>query len=344
MASKAKKLPASFAFQRSFNITDGAFCDVADNGLESALPVIEHGIRATQNVSAKKAVEATEREVANIQVTQSAKTQGSKFNVSFHLRGIDIRKSLHSCNGDTGPQIRSEVEDFIERVINSNALNTIADRMIRNCANGRWLWRNRTIAKTITIAIENLAAFDALGVPMHDFNNFSDDELACAGVLAKGLRGDTSESIEVVATIDTGMEGCSEVYPSQVYVSNKPTGFARPLYKLRNSWLESNEKRWDGFNVVGQAALRDHKISNAIKTIDTWYEGYADEQRIISIEPCGANLEMMKFYRPEGTSQSAFSLFADLNNVDPDTDDGLYCTAMLLRGGVMGVADKDAKN
>ena len=41
----------------------------------------------------------------------------------------------------------------------------------------------------------------------------------------------------------------------------------------------------------------------------------------------------MQFFRPKKTS--AFSMFARLNEIDPDTDEGKFCIAMMLRGGVL---------
>ena len=48
---------------------------------------------------------------------------------------------------------RDSVAGFIERAKTSDGLNDVAARFARNIANGRWLWRNRTIARQITVRV-----------------------------------------------------------------------------------------------------------------------------------------------------------------------------------------------
>ena len=42
---------------------------------------------------------------------------------------------------------------------------------------------------------------------------------------------------------------------------------------------------------MGQAALRDQKIGNALRTIDTWYPAYEERRVPLPVEPNGASLD-----------------------------------------------------
>lgn len=341
-----KKLPGVLAFQRSFVVTDAAMYNDID-GTETPLLVLEHGIRATQNVAASSDANKGdgERDVSQIQVTQTARLddQASAMLVRFGLRMTDIRQALHSCAGQDDDIVRESINAFIDRAVASSCPDEIAARIARNIANGRWLWRNRLMASAISISVsaddKEIANFDALTMSLNSFGDPSPDELKVAKILADGLRGNRDTGIQVQARVDFGVRGSVEVFPSQNYVENKPKGFARPLYKLTGVVRRESPKN-DGFTIVGQAALRDQKISNALKTIDTWYPDFEDEGRVIAIEPNGANISSAKFYRPGTGKSSAFSIFRRLDDIEPDTPDGLYALSVMLRGGVMGESDK----
>ena len=83
---------------------------------------------------------------------------------------------------------------------------------------------------------------------------------------------------------------------------------------------------------MGHAALRDQKISNALRTIDTWYPAYAEYGRPLPVEPNGASLEAQEFFRDKKTS--AFEFARRLNTLDPTSPDGMFMIASLIRGGV----------
>jgi CRISPR-associated protein Csy3 len=351
-ATTFAKTPWSFSFSRTMLVTDGAFFNLIDDTYQGRpVAVVRHGIRATQNVSGDaskspatgNAKDDSERGVAYVQITESAKLDpnASALVVTFDIRMLDLAKGLHSCAGDT-PEIsraaRESVTHFVERAKGSHGLEEVSRRIARNIANGSFLWRNRVIASEVTVDVLRAGAlcatFDALKVPLTTFGDYSDAELKVAAVLAAGMRGDLTASLSVRATVKFGVSGAVEVFPSQGYIENKPKGFARPLYKLNvrampRGNIEPNV-------VVGEAALRDAKISNRLKTIDTWYPGFDTHRQPLPVEPMGASLDAMTFFR-NGPSSSAFSMFARLNVIDPDSDDGMFCIATMVRGGVLGM-------
>lgn len=57
------------------------------------------------------------------------------------------------------------------------------------------------------------------------------------------------------------------------------------------------------------------------------------------MEPNGANLEAQRFFR-NGKKVSAFDLVKQLNLLDPNSPDGMFVTASLIRGGVFSKGSK----
>lgn len=355
-APEFKKLPGVLSFQRGLVITDAPFFNVLSDG-QSPVMVVRHGIRGTQNVNkngdAEKSTAASAKraEVSNIQTTDTAKLDehAQALAVRFGLRCLDLDNVLFACapsstdKDDDVRNYRDSVRNFVERAKQSAGLDEVAARFARNIANGRWLWRNRTIARGVRVDVartnadgysELLASFDAFAVPLNHFDTISDDERRVAAVLADGLRGDDDAGLRIEARVDFGVAGAIEVFPSQNYVEDKPRGFARPLYCLgtpertaRSSGMEFASTR-----TMGHAALRDQKIGNALRTIDTWYPRYSEYGRPLPVEPNGASLEAQEFFRDKKTS--AFEFARRLNTLDPASPEGMFMIASLIRGGV----------
>lgn len=344
------KAPPVFSFQRGMLVTDGAFFNnISGQYLDHPLSVIRHGIRGTQNVNeaGDTAKAGVARDPSNIQQTETAKTEHGSDGmvVTFGLRMLDLDHALFACAAETVDitnAVRASVQGFVRRAKASLGLEEISRRIARNVANGSWLWRNRVTASTVRVEAWHgdtlVAAFDALATPTHHFDDYTADERALAEILAKGLRGDVRASIEVRAYVSFGVTGGVEVFPSQAYVENKPKGFARPLYKIN---LTGGRKQDDmGVAILGQAALRDQKISNRLRCMDTWYPGFDQVKRPIPVEPNGANLEFMQFFRGSRKTGSAFDMLTRLNKIDPDSEEGMFCIAILMRGGVFGEGKK----
>lgn len=350
MSQVFKKLPGSLSLQRGSIISDGAFYNYFDNGNIEPLYVLHHGIRGTQNVAGNKEKGAAlgnskAREVSNIQQTESAKlAPDAKLLVKFNIRFIDLSAILFACatgkNSDVDVgAFREAFHSFIEKAKDSDGLQDVARRYVRNIVNGRWLWRNRIIAENIVINVfeENGAAkaeqpkhtFNALDISFNHFDDFTEAEIKLADVLVKGMQGDRATNLSIEAIVDFGMGGI-EVFPSQNYLEDKPKGFSRSLYKISNEKLQ---RQATNTQLLGQAALRDQKIGNAIRTIDTWYPDFAITQKIIPVEPNGANLDAQEFFRIKDKS-SAFDLMKKLAELDPNSDDGKFLLACIIRGGV----------
>lgn len=346
-----KKLPGVLSFQRCFNVSDGEMLNLMPDGQTQPVEVVRHGIRGTQNVAdgSGKTAKGGERNVSNIQVTETAKLNPSAqaLVVQFGFRAFDLDKALCACaSSDTELMqgMRESITSFIQRAKSGEAVNSIAKRLARNIANGRWLWRNRISAARISTTVRSgdhtVASFDSLAVPLNHFEEISQTEDSVARVIADGLQGNSLAGLRISAELSFNIAGAVEVFPSQNYVENKPTGFARPLYKMGGSMRPPLDKE-GGFNVVGYAGVRDQKISNALRTIDTWYADYGVLKRPIAVEPMGASLDLMAFKRE--TTTGAFHLLRRLNQIDPHSPEGLFVLACMIRGGVFSESDKPGK-
>ncbi|WP_151980973.1 type I-F CRISPR-associated protein Csy3 [Acinetobacter guerrae] len=344
-----KKLPGSLSLQRGTVVSDGAFFNLFDEGKQEPLHVMYHGIRGTQNVAGNKEKGAATgnslaREVTNIQLTESAKLQPeAKLLVKWDFRFIDLSYVLFASASKAGADkseehhFRQAFLSFVDRAKQSAGLKEVVRRYVRNIVNGRWLWRNRIVAESISIEViaqeyPEIFKFDALSYNLKSFEDSSEHELKLVDILLQGLTGEsTSAGIHIEATVDFGMGGV-EVFPSQNYLEDKPKGFSRSLYQLNpvKPQRNANDNQY-----LGQAALRDQKIGNALRTIDTWYPLFNEnDQKPIAVEPNGANLEGQIFYRVGKDKVSAFDILKEVDELDPNSEKGMFLIACLIRGGV----------
>jgi len=344
-----KKLPGSLSLQRGTVVSDGAFFNLFDDGRQEALHVMYHGIRGTQNVAGNKEKGAATgnslaREVTNIQLTESAKLQpNAKLLVKWDFRFIDLSyvlfASASKASADKSEEynFRQAFLSFVDRAKQSDGLKEVIRRYIRNIVNGRWLWRNRIVAESINIQVTAQDypvkfSFDALSYHLKSFENPSEQEQKLADILLKGITGEsTNAALHIEAIVDFGMGGV-EVFPSQNYLEDKPKGFSRSLYQLtpKKPDHKANDNQY-----LGQAALRDQKIGNALRTIDTWYPQFEEnDKKPIAVEPNGANLEGQIFYRVGKDKVSAFDILKEVDELDPNSEKGMFLIACLIRGGV----------
>lgn len=347
-----KKLPGSLALQRGTILSDAAFYHLHEDGKEEVLKVMQHGIRGTQNVAGNKAKttgNSAAREVTNIQTTQSAKLfPNAKLLVKWDLRFIDLDHILFATASKAGSNkedeqaFRQAFKAFVEKAKISDGLKEVARRYARNIVNGRWLWRNRVIAEDIQIQVSTtpnkqqepviVGSFEALHFDLKSFSDVSDTEQKIADIIVDGMTGNRSANLHIRAILDFGANGV-EVFPSQNYLEDKPKGFSRSLYQINP--IKAEYKATDN-QFLGQAGIRDQKIGNALRTIDTWYPKFIEnDSRPIPVEPNGANLEEQDFFRiVKGEKVSAFDILKEIATLDPNSDKGMFLIACLVRGGV----------
>jgi CRISPR-associated protein Csy3 len=351
-----KKLPGVLAFKRAHIISDAQLFSRLADGSDQPVAVIRHGIRGTQNFNNIKGDEKENKAVTNsnqpltfVQTTETAKLHphAEALVLRFGLAMLDLSDALDSCvaaEKEVGRNMRASVDDFIARAKQSEGIFKVALRYAHNIANGRWVWRNRAIADSIEIEVarrdgQSLAKFSALQIAFNHFDDPSEQERQVARELASQMKGESLHGLSVTAIIKPRVAGNIEVYPSQNFPTEKTKNFSRPLYKLGHPEPVKKDQVQDTLH-MGYAALRDQKIFNAIRTIDTWYPAFEETGLPIPIEPLGASLSQQEFYR--SGKYSSFEMFKRLGQIDPDSDEGLFCIAALDRGGVYGEKGKES--
>lgn len=351
------KIPDVLSFQRGTIVTDGLMSSITidKEGNEKKLPikVIRHGIRGV-NSHAKK------DNFSNIQQTESAKTHSNALGlaIDFSYKTIPAKDLLFSCSDQV---FRDSLNKFIDQFFTrgNQEFEEVCRRYARNILNGRWLWRNRILGEMFISVEVGTRKFTSTGSRLNDFENYTDDEIGLANAIATGFLSNNylMTPLKVEGRVLFGFTGDVEVFPSQNMVGNKPKGFARSLYKVdmpSRKELQSimNSSTKGGADAgefmadiieMGRAAIRDQKIGNAIRTIDTWYSKFSGIP--IPVEPNGANLEANQAFRDsKKLGDSANDIMRKMDSLVPTTEfqpEAAFLIAILIRGGVFSEKDKD---
>ncbi|SUB82181.1 CRISPR type I-F/YPEST-associated protein Csy3 [Pragia fontium] len=141
-----------------------------------------------------------------------------------------------------------------------------------------------------------------------------------ASWIKQGLSGEKFVllHIETYAKVGSGQE----VYPSQELILDKGRK-SKTLYQIDEA-----------------AAMHSQKISNALRTIDTWYP---DAQFPIAVEPYGSVTSMGTAFRQPKAKADFYTLFDAwvLKDQELTLEQRHYVAAILIRGGVFGESGKE---
>lgn len=249
--------------------------------------------------------------------------------VRFTLRVLGGAGTPSACNeADYGMKLLQTVQSYVA----ANGFAELAARFAHNLANGRFLWRNRVGAEQVQVQIAHkvggatakIWTFDALQVSLRSFEVPSGPLADVAALIAQGLSGDRHVLLEVTAFARLGAG--QEVFPSQELILDRGRG----------------DKSKTLYDVNQVAAIHSQKIGNAVRTIDTWYDG-ANEQGPIAVEPYGSVTTQGKANRQPKNKDDFFSLLDNwlLKDKVPALDQQHFVMATLIRGGVFGDSGKD---
>ena len=218
--------------------------------------------------------------------------------VSFTLRVLGGTGTPSACNN---ADYQRALVGTVQAYVATHGFAELARRYAANLANGRFLWRNRLGAEQIEVQVARLVdgqpettwTFDALSLSLRDFDaaeSAAPGLKPLADVLALGLAGQGHVLLQVTAFVRVGAG--QEVYPSQELILDKDkAGKSKTLY-----------------TVNGVAGMHSQKLGNAIRTIDTWYSGAADNGPI-AVEPYGSVTTQGKAYRQPKQKEDFYTLF-----------------------------------
>ncbi|AGX88281.1 type I-F CRISPR-associated protein Csy3 [Candidatus Symbiobacter mobilis] len=251
--------------------------------------------------------------------------------VSFTLRVLGGTGTPSACNNADYQRV---LVDTVNGYVATHGFAELARRYAANLANGRFLWRNRLGAEQIEVQVARLVdgraantwTFDALAHSLRGFDapeTMHPDLGAVSTLLAQGLAGKSHVLLQVTAFVRMGSG--QEVYPSQELILDK----------------DKANKSKTLYTVNGIAGMHSQKLGNAIRTIDTWYTGAADNGPI-AVEPYGSVTTQGKAYRQPKQKEDFYTLLDNwvTKGQAPALEQQHFVVATLIRGGVFGDTDK----
>jgi CRISPR-associated protein Csy3 len=249
--------------------------------------------------------------------------------MQFTLRVLGGAGTPSACNSAAYQvKLLTTVQGYAQQ----HGFGELARRYAANLANGRFLWRNRVGAEQVEVAVEQLKdgnaastwTFDALALSTRSMEAAQDNAKGLAELsqaIATGLSGSAHVLLRVTAFVRQGAG--QEVFPSQELILDKGSaGKSKTLYQVNSV-----------------AAIHSQKVGNAIRTIDTWYEG-AEELGPIAVEPYGSVTTQGKAYRQPKQKLDFYTLLDNwlLKDQVPPVEQQHFVMAVLIRGGVFGDA------
>ena len=255
--------------------------------------------------------------------------QADTLKVQFTLRVLGGAGTPSACNS---APYQAKLLATVQGYVQQHGFAELAQRYAANLANGRFLWRNRVGAESVEVQVAQMQdgkainswSFDALTLNTRALAAINTEvkelgELAQA--ITTGLAGTRHVLLQVTAFVRQGAG--QEVFPSQELILDKGSaGKSKTLYQ-----------------VGGVAAIHSQKIGNAIRTIDTWYEG-AGDLGPIAVEPYGSVTTQGKAYRQPKQKMDFYTLLDNwlLKDQVPPVEQQHFVMAVLIRGGVFGDA------
>lgn len=335
--TKKETVASVLAFEKKLVVSDGYLYGTNwEKRQDVAVPLslAEKSVRGTISNRLKPAVQNdplklnAEVEKPNLQRVDACALPINQdtLKLTFSIKVLSGIEKPSACNN---AEFSKKYAQVAAAYIKKTGFRELARRYAINIANGRYLWRNRLGAEKIEVHVrtdEQQWIFDAYTFSLKNFAE-NDAVNGLADLIAAALSGERLYlllEVEVYALIGKGQE----VYPSEELVFDKGRGDKSKIL----------------YQVNGIAAMHSQKLSNALRTIDTWYPGFASENvGPIAIEPYGAVTNLGKAYRTPKDKVDFYTLFDRYAMGEalehPEEED--YVMAVLVRGGVFGQSGKE---
>ena len=278
-------------------------------------------------------------ETPNLQTVDVAAlpAEADTLKVQFTLRVLGGAGTPSACNSAA---YRAKLLATVQGYVQQHGFGELARRYAANLANGRFLWRNRMGAEQVEVTVEHMQngqakktwSFNALALntrALAAINHEAEGLTELGQTIADGLAGTQHVLLRVTALVRQGAG--QEVFPSQELILDQKA------QKTDDGTLVKKSKTL--YHVDGVAAIHSQKIGNAIRTIDTWYEG-AEELGPIAVEPYGSVTTQGKAYRQPKQKLDFYTLLDNwlLKDQAPPLEQQHFVMAVLIRGGVFGDA------
>ncbi len=337
MKKTKENTPSVLAFEKKLVPSDGVmFGTTWEKRHEEATPLklIEKSVRGVISNRLKPTQDADEEtKKPNLQTVDNCalKADQDTLKLNFTLKVLSGVETPSACDNKI---FRDSYTNVAKRYIEAEGFNTLAKRYAINTANGRFLWRNRVGVDALEVEVKTIGeestswTFGADdNIPLNDFTIENDKINALANQIALALSGKKDYLLlDITAYAKVGK--AQDIYPSEEMVLDKNNNQSKKSKIL--------------YHVNEQAAMHSQKIGNALRTIDTWYPDYTENNyKPIAIETYGSVTNLGIAYRKD-KKVNFYNLF-DLYARDeplPSKDDEHYVMAVLVRGGVFGESTK----
>jgi len=323
------------SFEKKLVSSDGYFYGTRwENRLKEASPLklIVKSVRGTisnrlkpalQNNPIKINAEVEKPNLQRVDVCSLDENQDT-LKLCFTLKILGDIAKPSACNCE---KFKKSYVQAVKQYIEQEGFSELAKRYAINIANARFLWRNRVGAENIEVIVNaekdnKKWEFNAKQYGLSDFTVDDAQINELADYIAKALSGNSEYlflKIEAYAKVGYAQE----VYPSEELVLDKGKGKGKKSKVL--------------YSINEIAAMHSQKISNALRTIDTWYPDFdAAEIGPIAVEVYGAVTNLGKAYRtPKHDFYTLFDHFATGGKL-ANKEQEHYVMAVLVRGGVFG--------
>ena len=339
MAKTELKTASVLAFERVLDISDASFWQKDSQNADSQASIVtvqEKSVRGTISNRLKNAVANdpakldAETQKANLQRVDSSSLDESNDTLiaKFTCKVLQFTGKPNVCNDQDYQQaLLAVVADYQQ----SQGVSELAKRYATNIVNARWLWRNRVGAEKITVTVrfnQQTLTFNAKDFTLNEFNADDKNLAQLAQWIEQGLTGQAFVILSIEAQAHVGYG--QEVYPSQELILDTGSKKSKVLYRV-------------GDITKNHAGMHSQKVSNAIRTIDTWYPEYEDNHFPIAIEPYGAVTTLGKAFRQPKQGKDFYNLFDKwvLKGEKPEVSQQHYVMGVLIRGGVFGESGKE---
>jgi CRISPR-associated protein Csy3 len=340
--AKKDNIASVLAFEKKLVSSDGYLYGTTWGNKESSTPLalVEKSVRGTISNRLKAAVKNdpakldAEVEKANLQRVDACALSPEQDTLKLHftLKVLGGITEPSACNNSA---FKQSYKTAAKTYIKEQAFTELAKRYATNIANARFLWRNRVGAEQIEVHVNALNknnqqswVFDATELSTRHFNHENSKVAELGERIAQALASEEDFlMLDITCYVQVGLS--QEVYPSEELVLDKGKG----------------EKSKILYQVNDIAAMHSQKIGNALRTIDTWYPDFEDEEQSagpIAVEPYGAVTNLGRAYRTPKDKQDFYTFFdawargTKLERIE----DEHYVMATLVRGGVFGESDK----
>lgn len=323
-------LPSMLSFERKLETSDALMFsgNWEDVGIREEkwqdIPITKRQNRSTQSAHGTSDADkvkpnpvSSDSDDANLPLAHDT------LKVSFSMRVVGNLGKPFGCNS---PVFSNAIQAKADEFKQGEGVETLAYRYAYNIANGRFLWRNRVGAEEIKVLVkvtDQVLVFNAYDFSLNNFDKSSDNaELKqLAAAISEGLKGDEQSFVLVEADAFVKLGHQQHVFPSQE--------------------MNMGEKGKSLFRLEGCAAMHNVKIGNAIRTIDTWYDRYAEQDQPIAIEPFGAVTQIGDAFRKNKKEGDFYSLILDwVNDNELSLEQQAYVVGNLVRGGVFSRSSK----